>query len=84
MTACAEISTDDGVEYVYNVIAVEPADYQFLQDIWPSMADGRRLQWIDELEPGPGYVKPVWLKWTSQADGWYPPVEDLSAEEDAS
>lgn len=73
MTACAEIAESDGVEYVYNAIEVTEDSYDFLKDIWPSVANGRRLQWISELEPAPGFDRPVWRDWTKQNDGWHPP-----------
>ena len=68
----------NGVEYVYNVVEVEPANYADLQELWPIYMDGRRLQWISELDPAPGYERPVWLQWTRDGDVWTPPVEDLA------
>lgn len=73
----------DGNDYVYNVGAVAEEDYAYLQSIWP-IYTGMRLQWIDELEPAVPYVKPVWLQWISQTDGWHPPVEDRTSEEDGN
>ncbi len=73
----------DGNDYVYNVGVFAEEDYEYLQSIWP-IYTGMRIQWISDLEPAAAYVKPVWLQWVSQPDGWYPPVEDRASEEDAN
>lgn len=81
---CAEIASDSaGKDYVINVGDVNEDDYPYLQSVWP-MLTGTRLQWISDLDPAPTYSGPVWRGWTLEDDGWHPPVEDLSAEEDAS
>jgi hypothetical protein len=78
MAAAADVGDTGGVEYVYNVVEVDPANYASLQDLWPIYMEGRRLQWISELDPAPGYERPVWIQWTRDGNVWLPPVEDLA------
>lgn len=73
---CAVIDKNvDGVDYVFNVSVCDESNYLDLQAIWPSLT-GMRLQWVDELDPAPGYIKPVWLGWLSTTAGWAPPEEN--------
>ncbi len=73
--ATAEIDVRaDGKEYIYNVSVTDEADYELLQEWWPTLT-GMRLQWLDELPVAPPYSRPPWMGWTNEPDGWHPAAQ---------
>ncbi len=80
---CAQIDTSGPNDFVYNMIVVDEADFDFFQANWLTWFTNQRIQWASELVAAPGYIEPVWINWVRNPDDtWYDPsVEPIDPEE---
>lgn len=81
---CGWIRVDSTSPFVFNVVVVDEADYDYLRSIWNDFYPGDYIVWQDDLIPSPGYFQPVYQQWRQEAGGtwmnpnaepWFPPEQ---------
>lgn len=72
---CCWIRTDEISKFVYSIIVVDEADYDYLNSIWGDFYPGDYIVWQDDLVPSPGYSLPICVNWRQElpANTWYDP-----------